>query len=73
MSDTEKKKTEPEDQEANRRKFIQKTARDMGVFSLAIYDLAKVIKTEIIQEISDSVTREINSVAREIKNAVERS
>jgi hypothetical protein len=45
----------PGNKEVDRRKFIEKSARDIGACSFAIYDLVKTIKTEIIQEVVDNV------------------
>jgi len=58
MKNTVKKKkakVKPEEQEVDRRKFIQKSARDIGACGFAIYDLAKTIKTEIIQSVVDDI------------------
>ncbi len=49
------KKVEKEDQEVNRRKFIEKSARDLGACGFAIYEIAKTIRTEIIQEVVDDI------------------
>jgi hypothetical protein len=51
----DKKKGSKKPQEVDRRKFIEKSARDIGACGFAIYDLARTIKTEIIQEIVDNV------------------
>jgi hypothetical protein len=50
-----KSKTRLEDQEVDRRKFIEKSARDVGACGFAIYELAKTIKDEIIQGIVDDI------------------
>jgi hypothetical protein len=58
MEDTKGKKKEnskSEDQEVDRRKFIEKSARDMGACGFAIYELAKTIKNDIIQEVVDEI------------------
>jgi hypothetical protein len=53
----EKKKGTPksEDQQVDRRKFIEKSARDLGACGFAIYELAKTIKNDIIQEVVDDI------------------
>lgn len=58
MKDTKEKKkgsSKPEDQEVDRRKFIEKSARDLGACGFAIYELAKTIKNDIIQEVVDDI------------------
>ena len=58
MKDTKEKKkgkARSEDQEVDRRKFIEKSARDIGACGFAIYELAKTIKNEIIQEVVDDI------------------
>jgi hypothetical protein len=58
MKDTkERKKSKPklEDQEVDRRKFIEKSARDLGACGYAIYELAQTIKNDIIQEVVDDI------------------
>lgn len=58
MKDTKEKKkskTRLEDQEVDRRKFIEKSARDVGACGFAIYELAKTIKDEIIQGVVDDI------------------
>ena len=58
MKDTKEKKkdkTRLEDQEVDRRKFIEKSARDVGACGFAIYEIAKTIKDEIIQGVVDDI------------------
>ena len=65
LKDTEEKKknrTRAKDQEVDRRRFIEKSARDLGACGFAFYELAKTIKDEIIQE-----------VVADIKNAIRKS
>ena len=50
-----KSKSKKEDQEVDRRKFIEKSARDLGACGFAIYELAKTIKSEIIQEVVNDI------------------
>ncbi len=51
----EKKNAMPEKQEVDRRRFIEKSARDIGACGFALFELAKTIKNEIIQEIVDDI------------------
>jgi hypothetical protein len=70
MEDTKEKKDfkiKP-DEEVDRRKFIQKSAKNVGGYGLAIYDLAKIIKTEILQGVADDIrdiVEDIKKTARE--------
>jgi hypothetical protein len=70
MEDTKEKKgfrIKP-DEEVDRRKFIQKSAKNVGGYGLAIYDLAKTIKTEILQGVADDIrdiVEDIKKTARE--------
>ncbi len=70
MEDTKEKKDfkiKP-DEEVDRRKFIQKSAKNVGGYGLAIYDLAKMIKTEILQGVADDIrdiVEDIKKTARE--------
>ncbi len=62
MRDTgNKKKIEGKqrDEEVDRRKFIEKSARDIGAYSFAIFEIAKTIKDEIIQEVVDDIKETI--------------
>ena len=53
----EKKKSRAtsEKQEVDRRRFIEKSAKDIGACGFAFYELAKTIKDEIIQEVVEDV------------------
>jgi hypothetical protein len=53
----EKKKavTKKKDQEVDRRKFIEESARDLGACGFAIYEIAKTIKSEIIEQVVDDI------------------
>jgi len=65
MKNTKKKKkkvAKPEDQEVDRRRFIEKSARDIGACGFAFYELAKTIKDEVVKE-----------VVEDIKNTMKRS
>ena len=70
MEDTKEKKDfriKP-DEEVDRRKFIQKSAKNVGGYGLAIYDLANTIKTEILQGVADDIkdiVEDIKKTARE--------
>ena len=58
MKDTKEKKkgkTKLEDQEVDRRRFIEKSAKDIGACGFAFYELAKTIKNEIIQGVVDDI------------------
>ena len=58
MKDIKEKKKNPpesEDKEVDRRKFIEKSARDLGACGFALYDIAKTIKNEIIQGVVDEI------------------
>ncbi len=50
-----KKKARQKEQEVDRRKFIEKSARDIGACGFALYDLAKAVKDEIVQEVVDDI------------------
>jgi hypothetical protein len=45
----------PNDKTVDRRKFIEKSARDVGTYGFAIYDIVKAIKTEIVQGVVDEI------------------
>ena len=58
MRNTKKKKkvtSKSDNLEVDRRKFIEKSARDIGACGFAIYELARTIKTEIIQEVVNDI------------------
>jgi hypothetical protein len=62
----EKSKNKLEDREVDRRKFIEKSARDLGACGFAFYELAKAIKNEIVQEV-------VNDIRNDIKDVIKRS
>ena len=68
MKDTEEKKknskSRPENQEVDRREFIEKSAKDIGACGFAIFDLARTIKREIMQEVVDNVVNSVKDVIR---------
>lgn len=53
----EKKKNtaQSKDQEVDRREFIEKSAREVGACGFAVFELARTIKNEIIQEVVDNI------------------
>lgn len=53
------KKKKSEEQEVDRRKFIEKSAKDIGACGYAFYELAKTIKSEIIQEVVEDIKNAI--------------
>ncbi len=53
----ENEKTDEQDPE--RREFIKKSAKEIGGYTYAIYELAKEIKEDIIQKVVDDIKREI--------------
>lgn len=64
MKDEKKKKkdnSKKEEKEVDRRKFLEKSAKDIGAAGFAIYDIAKTIREEVIQgvvnEIKDAIRR----------------
>lgn len=52
-----KKKAKPkkEELEVDRRKFLEKSAKDIGAAGFAIYDIAKTIREEVIQGVVDEI------------------
>lgn len=56
-SKKENKKTD--EQNPERREFIKKSAKEIGGYTYAIYELAKEIKEDIIQKVFDDIKREI--------------
>ena len=50
-----KSKPEVEAQDVDRRKFIEKSARDLGACGFAFFELAKTIKNEIVQEVVNDI------------------
>lgn len=62
MKNTKKKKkksVKPEEREVDRRKFIEKSARDIGACGFAFYELAKTIKDEVVKEVVDDIKNAI--------------
>jgi len=53
--ETKKGNPKSEEQQVDRRKFIEKSAKDLGACGFAIYELAKTIKNDIIQEVVDDI------------------
>ena len=54
-----KRRTKLEEQEVDRRRFIEKTAKDLGACGFAFYELAKAIKDEVIQEVVDDIKKAV--------------
>lgn len=52
-----KRRKKLEEQEVDRRRFIEKSARDLGACGFAFYELAKTIKDEVIQEVVDDIKK----------------
>lgn len=50
-----KSKSKVEVQDVDRRKFIEKSARDLGACGFAIFELAQTIKNEIVQEVINDI------------------
>ncbi len=50
-----KKNTKSKKQDVDRREFIEKSAKDIGACGFAIWELAKTIREEVIQEVVDNV------------------
>jgi len=57
------------DEEVDRREFIQKSAKNAGGYGLAIYDLAKTIKTEILQGVADDIREIVEDIKRTAKGS----
>ena len=59
MKNTKKKKkkkiTKPKDREVDRRRFIEKSARDIGACGFAFYELAKTIKDEVVNDVVENI------------------
>jgi len=55
------KKTDKKNDEldSERREFIKKSAKEIGGYTYAIYELAKEIKEDVIQKVVDDIKREI--------------
>ena len=56
-----KKKTDEKNEELDpdRREFIKKSAKQIGGYTYAIYELAKEFKEDVIQKVVDDVKKEI--------------
>lgn len=50
-----KKNTKSKKQDVDRREFIEKSAKDIGACGFAIWELAKTIREEVIQEVVENV------------------
>jgi len=57
------------DEEVDRREFIQKSAKNVGGYGLAIYDLAKTIRTEILQGVADDIRDIVEDIKRTAKGS----
>lgn len=57
-----KKNARIQEQDVARREFIEKSARDIGACGFAIWELAKTIREEVIQEVVDNVRDAIKKV-----------
>jgi len=55
----QKDKKKLADQEADRREFIKKTAKDIGACGYALFELARIIKEEVIQTAVDDIKEAI--------------
>jgi len=56
--------------DADRREFIIKSAKDIGVCGFAIYELARIIKEDIVQEITDNVKKAVDDLKNDFKKSV---
>ncbi len=54
-----KRRSKSEEQEVDRRRFIEKSAKDLGACGFAFYELAKTIKDEIMQEVVDDIKKAV--------------
>ena len=54
-----KKVTKPEEQEVDRRRFIEKSAKDIGACGFAFYEFAKTIKDEVVGEVVENIKNTI--------------
>jgi len=61
MKDKKNNKTQQEEQALDRRKFLEKSAKDIGAAGFAFYDIAKTIREEIkqgvVKEIIEAIKR----------------
>ena len=58
----EKSETKTGKEEVDRRKFLEKAAKDLGVNGFALYEIARTIKTEIVQGVVDEVKNAIRKI-----------
>lgn len=54
-----KKVTKPEEQEVDRRRFIEKSAKDIGACGFTFYELVKTIKDEVVEEVVENIKNTI--------------
>ena len=54
-----KRRIKQEEQEVDRRRFIEKSARDIGACGFAFYELAKTIKDDIVREVVEDIKKTI--------------
>jgi hypothetical protein len=68
MKNRKKKKinTQSEEHDAERREFIIKSAKEIGAYGFAIYELTKTIKEEIVQEVVDNVKEAVNDLKKSV-------
>ncbi|MBD3182355.1 hypothetical protein GF312_08690 [Candidatus Poribacteria bacterium] len=57
---TKKGKNDDKQFNVERREFIQKSAREVGGYGYAIYDMAKTIRTEILQGVVNEIRNTVN-------------
>jgi len=55
QKDKKESSSKSENTDVDRRKFIKKSARDLGMCGYAIFELAKTIREEIVQEVIDDI------------------
>ena len=67
-----KKKTtlQSEEHDTERREFIIKSAKEIGILGFAVYELARTIKEDIVQEVADSVKKTVDDLKNDIKKSV---
>jgi hypothetical protein len=54
-----KKDKKDEELDPERREFIKKSAKEIGGYTYAIYELAKEFKEDVIQKVVDDIKKEI--------------
>lgn len=62
--------TQSEEHDTERREFIIKSAKEIGIFGFAIYELARTIKEDIVQEVVDNVKKTVDDIKNDIKKSV---